>query len=387
MNHSMKIALITPGITPYVMGGMQTHSFNLVRHLSGLGVEIDLYHTDFGNANNLNGLKGMTAEECGKISSIALPWPKGDRFPGHYLRKSDRFSAAVLKHIMERPAVDFIYIQGFTGGAILKARKKRNLQIPVGVNFHGLEAFQRPSSFMTRLHQPFFRQKTTTAVTTADVVFSFGGKIFKITKSLGVHQDRIAVIPNGFGDQWRSTPRKLAKNDLRRFIFVGRYERRKAIEEINQALLKIRDLEGWEFHFVGPIPEKHRIKNRHIIYHGSVSDSKMLIGLVDECDVLVCPSYSEGMPTVILEAMARGLAVIATDVGAVSMMVDSENGILMDHVSVNRIEGAIRNMIDISHTELNQLKDSSLARSEQFTWDLIALQTWESMKAAAQIGQ
>ena len=44
---------------------------------------------------------------------------------------------------------------------------------------------------------------------------------------------------------------------------------------------------------------------------------------------MVCPSYSEGMPNVILEAMARGLAIIATDVGAIAEMVDSTNGILM----------------------------------------------------------
>ena len=33
-------------------------------------------------------------------------------------------------------------------------------------------------------------------------------------------------------------------------------------------------------------------------------------------DVLICPSYSEGMPNVIIEAAARGLAIIATNVGA-----------------------------------------------------------------------
>ncbi|MBK7816242.1 MAG: glycosyltransferase [Sphingobacteriaceae bacterium] len=37
------------------------------------------------------------------------------------------------------------------------------------------------------------------------------------------------------------------------------------------------------------------------------------------CDVLICPSFSEGFPNVILEAMSNGLAVAATNVGAVEL--------------------------------------------------------------------
>jgi hypothetical protein len=55
----MRIALITPGISPYVMGGIQRHSFNLVRQLARLGVEVDLYHTDFGSAEGIGGLEGI----------------------------------------------------------------------------------------------------------------------------------------------------------------------------------------------------------------------------------------------------------------------------------------------------------------------------------------
>ena len=42
----MRIALVTDGIYPYVMGGMQKHSYYLCKYLVKLGVEIDLYHTN-----------------------------------------------------------------------------------------------------------------------------------------------------------------------------------------------------------------------------------------------------------------------------------------------------------------------------------------------------
>ena len=67
--------------------------------------------------------------------------------------------------------------------------------------------------------------------------------------------------------------------------------------------------------------------------------------IFDSCDVLICPSYSEGMPNVILEAMARGLAIIATDVGAISEMVDSTNGILMANNKSQLIMSSIMEII------------------------------------------
>ena len=41
----MKIALITDGLQPYVMGGMQRHSSMLVQHLPAHGVELVVFHT------------------------------------------------------------------------------------------------------------------------------------------------------------------------------------------------------------------------------------------------------------------------------------------------------------------------------------------------------
>ena len=59
---------------------------------------------------------------------------------------------------------------------------------------------------------------------------------------------------------------------------------------------------------------------------------------LDECDVLLLPSLSEGMPTVVLEAMARGLKIIGTDVGAMSELQED----LISHGNTRRLTDAIR---------------------------------------------
>lgn len=101
---------------------------------------------------------------------------------------------------------------------------------------------------------------------------------------------------------------------------VGRNEYRKGFHVL-QETLSILD-EPIDLHLVGDWPQ---IKSTHhnVKYHGVVRDKHELITIVDSCDVLLLPSLSEGMPTVVLEAKARGLRIIATDVGAMSKLEDN----------------------------------------------------------------
>jgi glycosyltransferase involved in cell wall biosynthesis len=61
----------------------------------------------------------------------------------------------------------------------------------------------------------------------------------------------------------------------------------------------------------------------------------------------MCPSYSEGMPNVILEAMTRGLAIMATDVGAIRLLVSKNNGILLKNCNEILILNAISEFLSM----------------------------------------
>ena len=54
------------------------------------------------------------------------------------------------------------------------------------------------------------------------------------------------------------------------------------------------------FTFIGPLPEHHRINRPNLSFHGPVSDPARIMALLNYSDCLVCPSFAEGMPTVIL---------------------------------------------------------------------------------------
>ena len=100
---------------------------------------------------------------------------------------------------------------------------------------------------------------------------------------------------------------------------VGRNEFRKGMHVLMAALDFLK--EPIELHMIGDWPEWDAGIHT-VVHHGVVREKKEVMALLDACDVLLMPSLSEGMPTVILEALARGLDVIATDVGACSEMID-----------------------------------------------------------------
>ncbi|MEI6022109.1 MAG: glycosyltransferase family 4 protein, partial [Bacteroidota bacterium] len=167
-------------------------------------------------------------------------------------------------------------------------------------------------------------------------------------------------------------------------VYLGRYERRKGIEELNEAIGKFvahKKNHHLEFHFVGPIPEDKKMITQGIIYHGEVRDKTILQNILRTSDVLVCASWSEGMPNVILEGMASGLAIITTNVGASGILVDASNGWLLSEPDVEQIKQVFKAINLMKPTELDQKKAASLVKIlGQFTWEKLIQRLVDTIK-------
>jgi glycosyltransferase involved in cell wall biosynthesis len=119
----------------------------------------------------------------------------------------------------------------------------------------------------------------------------------------------------------------------------------------------------------------------NLIYHGPIQDEKKIQHILRDSDVLVCPSWSEGMPTVILEAMASGCAIIASDVGAISEQVNSENGILIEPGNKKQIKQAIEKIIQMDNEQLLEMKRNSIQKiKDKFLWENVADKTIEEIR-------
>jgi len=374
----VKIALISDGIYPYVIGGMQKHSSSIGVELVKLGYSVDLYHfvlkgnsiptTDEVNRFHFNSTNGFNKTYC-------LYFPTSIRFPGHYLWNSYRYSKSVFEIIIKNNAsYDLIYSKGFSSWRLLQKRKELRIKPKIGVMFHGYEMYQYAPSLKIKFQHIMLRQFVKKINQKADYVYSYGGKITEIILDLNVDKNKILEIPSAINKSWLYD-KKLNISKSIKFLFVGRFERRKGIEEINKAILNlpINNL-NIEFHFVGSIPAKNQIKSNDfkIIYYGEIIDEESKKKIYDKCDILMCPSYSEGMPNVILEAMSRGLAIMATDVGAVRLLVSKENGILLNNSNEILIRKAICKITLMDKKLILNMKENSIKIiKENFLWQNI----------------
>lgn len=368
----MRIALFTDGIYPYVIGGMQKHSFYLAKYFALNKIEVDLYHTA-SNLSKISSLDCFTDEESKWITSIPIQYPAVGKIPGHYIREMYAYSTLLFSEFFTRKSVDFIYVQGLCGMYLLDHKQK--VKTPVGINFHGLEMFQKTANLKSKLEQYLFKGPVIRSMKNANLVFSLGGKLTEIIKSQGIPETKISQIPIGLDDSWLRMV-DLKENKQRKFIFIGRYERRKGIEELNSVIENLLPQNDFSMEFIGAIPENKKIKSKNVHYYGSLSDVQQIKNRLLDADVLICPSYSEGMPTVILEAMASGLAIIASNVGAIAEQVDDSNGILINSGNLQELGNAIVSMIKLPNSELDQLKQNSVKKiQDSFLWEKIIEKT------------
>jgi len=369
----MKIALLSDGIFPHVIGGIQKHSYYLCKYMAQNGVAVDLYHRAGKTQQNDDTLALFSPEEQTYIRSFPVQKPPIWRFPGHYVYQSYRFSREIFHHFLEQsPEVDLIYAQGFTGWRFVQARKKEQFKIPIIVNFHGLEMYQQAANAKSRLQKLYFQWPADYNLRHADYAVSLGGKLTDILRKRKLPDTRILEMPIGLDRDWL-TPQLNPTQEKRRFVFVGRYERRKGVEELDQVLKRLLMEYDFEMHFIGPIPDQLHIQHPNVTYWGMIRQQEQMRSILRKQDVLVCPSHSEGMPTVILEAMASGLAIIASDVGAVQMQVDDRNGWKIQAGNTDELYQAMVKVIDIPTQELDAKKQAAFAKLQNtFLWERIA---------------
>ena len=314
----MHVLFLADGLFPFVVGGMQKHSTMLIKHLSPLVDQITVCTCGVINAappsnqELLNEL--VTTKDNLEVRSCT--YEDRGHLPGHYLRANRKLSQTFLDLAGDLSQYDCIYAQGLTGNAFLGKHPR------LMVNLHGLNMFQSSFSWKEELGKwamrPLFRkqiQQTWKAV-------SLGGKLSDILFENGAKREQVVVLPNGVDDFWWDSPRARRNNAGIRFLMVGRNDPAKGYHVLEAALNLMQ--EAVEIHFVGdwlPIESTHH----KLTYHGVVRDKHKMMDIMDSCDVLLLPSLSEGMPTVVLEAKARGLQVIGTDVGAMS---DLQRGLI-----------------------------------------------------------
>lgn len=223
--------------------------------------------------------------------------------------------------------------------------------IPIGGGFQGVL-----SSSVIRLIAWRYSRISKAYISVSSNVAS---KIKRYNKTL--------TIPNGVDvGLFHPTDERVYDENSIRFGYLGRLSPEKNV----LTMIKAADELGIELLIAGGGPLYERVKgceNERIKVLGYVDDASEFLRSID---VFVLPSHLEAQPIVLLEAMASGLPVIATDVGDNRFFID-DNGVLCG-TSEDEIKSAITKILD---NDLKTMARRSREVAEEHTWRHVAEET------------
>lgn len=181
---------------------------------------------------------------------------------------------------------------------------------------------------------------------------------------LGLVTKSQAIVVNGCGvDVDYFSPMQSERQDgMFVFTFIGRLLHDKGILEYIKAAEIIKDkYPNVSFWVVGERDEgnpssvtlselKHWVADKVVTYLGAMDDVRPTIA---QSDCIVLPSYREGLPKILLEAMAMGKPILTTDVPGCREVVDgTENGMLCQPKNVTDLAAKMESFLGFSHLEL-----------------------------------
>lgn len=197
----------------------------------------------------------------------------------------------------------------------------------------------------------------------------------QMMKKYQLQAGRVVVVPNGVAERFYHTlPRSLHR--VPRLLFVGRLSMQKNIPLFLNALDGISSQFDTRIVGDGELRPEHEalarnLKLKNVHFYGR-RDGEDLRRHYHEADIFVLPSEREGMPLVLLEAMAAALPIVGTDVtGIRDVVIDGQTGRLAPFGDVAAFRSAL---IEISEDTkaYRAMSQAALAEAEQYSWLIVA---------------
>ena len=235
------------------------------------------------------------------------------------------------------------YPDGFASALIAKIFKK-----PFFIKVHGTDV----NSF-TRY---FFRRKMIMyAFKKAIKIIAVSADLKRKIVKLGIPQEKIEVIPNGINfELFRPIDKNLCREaldlpiDKKIVLYVGNLEKVKGVDVLIDAMQYL-DKDVYLV-IAGDGRLKHTLKSKvknlkleeNIVFVGSKPHQDMPFW-INASDIFCLPSRNEGCPNVVLEALSCGTPVVATRVGGVPDIIESDEvGLLVEPASSDKLSAALK---------------------------------------------
>ncbi len=192
----------------------------------------------------------------------------------------------------------------------------------------------------------------------------------------------ISVIPNGVDTDFFTPSLQKKKSKYFEFLFTGRLsEQKNLLFLLHQiSVLKNNTEKEIKLHIAGKGPLENKLKTYAekleisdcITWYGWVDKHKIL-SLCHRADCFINPSFNEGMPNAVLEAMACGLPVIASSVaGNKDIIEDRQNGFLFNPMDSNQLQKIFTEIMNDSKLLSETGENARQTAKRDFSWQKAA---------------
>lgn len=205
----------------------------------------------------------------------------------------------------------------------------------------------------------------------AVLVFSEEQKEF-VHATYGVTTEKLHCIPNGVGTEYFKITRA-KKNDVTRLLWVGRMTVQKRLDRIISAMPFLNFKA--KLILVGDGEDRKKLEALAgktcpdtVVFTGRKTP-KQVRSYFKRSDIYVIPSEKEGMPMAVLEAMAAGIPVVASNVLGLREVVGGV-GELVDDLSPESFADAL-NALASDPVKLNRMSEQGKAFARELSWPVI----------------
>lgn len=375
----MRILVVPKGVFPVPgRGGVDNHAYMLACGLSQLGHEVHLVadpSEDFQVLPNL------------LLHPLSLPHLPTSNINWWAIIQT---VAAVYTFCVARDVIrnasapfDIIHTHGPLAGLLISMSYP---EIPIVHTVHDPTPYMcfyesRYERFLRKVH---FRLIDLTTYRKVDRIITVGRAIRDELVRWGITPEKIEVIPNGVSAELLNSGSENVPNlPFRNFcLFVGSLTPRKGVSYLLEALAGV---DGVNSVIVGDGREMGALKHQaralglaERVHFTGALPQRVVSSMYSMADFLVLPSLAEGLPLVIIEAMACGLPVIATRIsGVTDIVIDKWNGLLIEPRSVDELRQGIITLRDNPDLRAMMSANAKQTISEAYTWAAVTRRTVE----------
>jgi glycosyltransferase involved in cell wall biosynthesis len=253
-------------------------------------------------------------------------------------------------------------------------------------------------SDINRISDPISAMHTRTVLRQADFLVMVSGDLCKKAVAMGASPAKIRTITNGCdtsvfhaGNRLEARMKLHIDPAMETVVYIGRMDVKKGLRELVEAAASLHpERPNLQVYLVGEGPDRPLIENA-IQAHNAPGYVHALPGCppgevalwMTAADLITLPSYMEGCPNVVLEALACGRPVVATNVGGIPEIMNDECGCLVPPRDSVALAHALASVLDRSWDA------AALSARGSRSWNNVAaelLEIFESLVSARKTG-